>query len=268
MKLLFVDLDATLLNDDKSISDENLKAIDEMTKAGHQFIINTGRATLSALKIARKYNLCKKGYYISSYNGSRIIEADTLNAIYSVGVDSEIARMIFDEAHKFKVHVHTYSDTHVVSEEKNAMLLKYCKDIDMDYVITKDAIEYVNGMIPKVICADLDNHKLLEDFKEYMAPKVDGILYNLFSNPRLLEFGNLNASKGEAVKRMANIMGVDISDTIAVGDEENDYDMIKVAGNGVAMINGKDTVKAIADTITENDNNHAGIAEVIYKFIL
>lgn len=268
MKLLFTDLDETLLNTDKSISKQNLEAIDRMTSEGHRFIINTGRATASALKIARKYNLCKKGYYISAYNGGQIIEADTLKSVYSVGISEDIARLIFKEATKFGVHVQTYSDELVISEHENAMLIQYCKDVDLEYKIVDDAVGYVKGTIPKVICADLDNHKLLEDFKAYMAPKVDGVLYHLFSNPRLLEFGNLNSSKGEAIEILAGILGVDIRDTIGVGDEENDIDMIKHAGIGVAMINGKDTVKAVADVITENDNNHGAIAEVIEKYIL
>ena len=61
---------------------------------------------------------------------------------------------------------------------------------------------------------------------------------------------------------------VDIADVICVGDERNDISMIEVAGIGVAMANAREELKAVADYVTVNDNNHGGIAEVIDKFIL
>ena len=268
MKLLFVDLDETLLNTDKTISEENLKAIELMTEAGHGFIINTGRATQSALKLANKYGLNKPGYYISSYNGSGIIKADTLEEIYAANVDEECARLIFDEAKKAGIHVQTYSDKEVIASAVCDTLLNYCKAVDLDYVITDDPVSFVGGKVPKVICASYGEHEKLVSFKEKMEPLIEGRLYSLFSNPALLEFGNVNASKGAAIDTMAGILGVDIKDTIGVGDEENDIDMIKHAGIGIAMCNGKESVKQVADVITRCDNNHSAIKEVIEQFIL
>lgn len=268
MKLLFVDLDETLLNTDKSISKENLDAIERMRAAGHGFVINTGRPLLSAMKIAKRYGFDKEGCFISAFNGSQIIKADTQETLFKTGVKKEYARHIFDEAKKFNIHTHTYTDQFVVSEEKTDMLLKYCRDVDMEYKVVDDAVMFVEGELPKIICADLADRDKLEDFKKYIAPYVDGLMYNLFSNPRLLEFGSLKASKGIAIEILADELGVDMADTYGVGDEENDIEMIKSAGNGFAMINGRDSVKAVADFITQKDNNHGAIAWVIDNYIL
>ena len=74
-------------------------------------------------------------------------------------------------------------------------------------------------------------------------------------------------NKGNAVCRLCDIMGVDIANAVAVGDASNDLSMIRAAGIGVAMANGMDIVKEAADYITQRDNNHDGVAEVVEKFL-
>ena len=83
----------------------------------------------------------------------------------------------------------------------------------------------------------------------------------------MLEFSHMQSNKGDAVRFMADYYKVGIEDTIAVGDEENDCPMIKAAGVGVAMANASQIVKDCADYVTEKDNNHSGITEVIEKFV-
>jgi hydroxymethylpyrimidine pyrophosphatase-like HAD family hydrolase len=85
----------------------------------------------------------------------------------------------------------------------------------------------------------------------------------LYSNPYYLEIFPSEAGKGSAVKRLADILGVDIKDTLAAGDEQNDISMIQAAGCGIAMVNGTDLVKESADVITTYDNDHDGLAEFI-----
>ena len=75
-------------------------------------------------------------------------------------------------------------------------------------------------------------------------------------------------NKGNAVRNMCRMLGIDLADTIAAGDEENDLTMIEAAGVGVAMANGIPAAKALADYVTTRDNNHDGIAEVVEKFML
>ena len=83
-----------------------------------------------------------------------------------------------------------------------------------------------------------------------------------------MEYIKKGTGKGDGVKKLASILGIDISDIICVGDERNDISMVTVAGVGVAMANARPELKAVADYVTENDNNHDGIAEVIRKFVL
>ena len=112
------------------------------------------------------------------------------------------------------------------------------------------------------------DHSSLESFRAEMRKTTAGKLFDVFSKPEMLEFSHLQSNKGDAVRFMADFYGVPMGDTIAVGDEENDCPMIEAAGVGVAMANASQVVKDAADYVTERDNNHSGIAEVIEKFVL
>ena len=94
------------------------------------------------------------------------------------------------------------------------------------------------------------------------AGKVD----TFFSNPTYLEVVPKGMNKGEAVKMLCRMLNVPIENAVSVGDAANDLSMIQMAGTSVAMANGTDEVKAVADYITQRDNNHDGIAEVVEKF--
>ena len=87
------------------------------------------------------------------------------------------------------------------------------------------------------------------------------------SAPFFLEFLNKNANKGTALEALCNTINIPLSKSIAVGDEENDQHMIKMAGLGVAMGNARDSIKEIANYVTCSNNEH-GVAKVIDKFIL
>ena len=267
-KILFSDLDGTLLNNEKNISPEDLEAIRLLTASGHKFVISTGRPIQSAVKIAQKYGWFGEGYYISSYNGGLIFDCNKNEAIVRRPVPLPYVRYILDEAYKAGLHAHTYDDVYVVSERDTKELAQYTKAIMVPGIVVKDAIEYLKEEPIKVIVISHESHSVLDKFREHMAPWCEGRLTTVFSSPILLEFENPLSTKGFSVRFMCEHFGIPIEDSIAVGDEENDISMIKEAGLGIAMCNGTDKTKAAADHITENDNNHSGISEIIHRFIL
>lgn len=89
-----------------------------------------------------------------------------------------------------------------------------------------------------------------------------------FSNAQYLEFYNKRAGKGNALKNLCGAVHVHIKNSVAAGDEENDITMIEAVAVGVCMANGRPVVKECADYITECDNDHDGIVEVIDRFVL
>ena len=89
-----------------------------------------------------------------------------------------------------------------------------------------------------------------------------------YSSNRYIEFNHQGVNKGQGLKKLADILGVDIKDTIAIGDNFNDLSMIKVAGLGVGVQNTVENMKKECDVITKATNNENAVAEVISKYIL
>lgn len=276
MKILFTDLDGTLLTDDKRILDVDMQAIDRMLAAGHKLVITTGRPLVSAKRLAEKYGFLKPGFYLVSFNGGLIYDCASGESILTRRISVEAVKSIMDAAHACGMHAHTYAGDLVVSEYETEQLKTYCKQMQMDYVVVKDIREYfVEGPINVVVKPPIKvniitpfEHGSLVDFRAEMRKSTEGKLFDVFSKPEMLEFSHMQSNKGDAVRFMSDFYKIPLSDTIACGDEENDCPMIKAAGVGVAMCNGSEVARECADYVTMQDNNHGGIAEVIEKFIL
>jgi len=267
-KLVFSDLDCTLLNDDKTISEENLKAIHKMTEAGHGFIFSTGRPLKSAYDLAKKYGLIVPGFYLSCFNGGLIYDCYNEKIIRKIPLSYEKVRYLFDEAKKAGLHAHTYGHNGVISENHTKEFDFYLSRTNMPGKIVDDFMEEMLEEPIKAIIMTLDGRSLLKDFQIDHAEWEGDNIDHTFSCDQMLEYASKEATKGNAVRFLCEYFDVPIENAIAIGDEENDITMIEAAGIGVVMVNGVDEVKEYADYITENDNNHAGVAEVIYKFVL
>ncbi len=274
MKILFTDLDGTLLDDNKDISAEDMSAVRKMIAAGHKFVMTTGRPLTSVKKLASRYGFLEAGFYLVSFNGGLIYDCGERQAILTRYIPVDEVKAIMDAAHACGMHAHTYSGDLVVSEYETEQLKTYCRLMQMDYVVVKDIREYYGQFINVVVKPPIKvniitpfDHSSLESFRAEMRKTTAGKLFDVFSKPEMLEFSHMKSNKGDAVRFMADFYKVPMADTIAVGDEENDCPMIEAAGIGVAMANASPVVRNVADYVTERDNNHSGIAEVIEKFV-
>ena len=97
---------------------------------------------------------------------------------------------------------------------------------------------------------------------------ITGDLDVSYSSNRYIEFNHQGVNKGQGLKKLTDILGVDIKETIAIGDNFNDLSMIKVAGLGVGVQNTVEDMKKECDVITKATNNENAVAEVISKYIL
>lgn len=268
-KILFTDLDATLLSSDKTVSEGNLRAIGEMVRLGHKFVLASGRPLLSVLKIAGRYGWDAPGYYISSYNGGLVYDCGEKKDILVHSLGLEDVQFLLSEAHKAGLHAHTYDREHVVSLYDTPELNRYIKGIAMPKLVIDDLAKHFAGDPPiKAIVISYEGRERLSAFQKSVRGYTDGRLSYTFSNPNFLEYAHILSSKGASLTFLADFLGIPVENTIACGDEENDRSMIEAAGLGVVMQNGTDAVKNYADYITTADNDHDGIAEVINRFIL
>ena len=267
MKLIFTDLDGTLLTDDKRVCDSNKEAIDMALKDGHKVITATGRPLESAILGVHDIGLDKEGCYILSYNGGLIYDCTTKEVIFKQEMNMDDVKHLYDDAKKWNLHFQTYNHGKVYVEEADSHIIEYHRKGKMPYEVHKDIIGDLTEAPVKALVIDYD-HAKLEEFLEYTLPWHDKSLDAFFSTNEYLEYMPKGINKGDGVKRLAEVLGVPMENTIAIGDERNDTSMIIAAGVGVAMKNAILEVKECADYVTTLDNNEGGFAEAIKKFVL
>ena len=268
-KLLFTDLDGTLLNDKKEITDGNRRAVEAMLSAGHSVIIATGRPLSSALKQAARLGLNGPGCLLICFNGCTIYDIASGRTLYHEALSFEDLYVLFDEAARRDLHIQTYDESHVLVEPRcdTWRVHTYCTTTLMDLKVIPD-VRTLTRRPEKALLIDHDNKDKLDSFRAFVDEYSHGRPASTATCPEYLEVMNVTATKGSALVRTAELLGVPIRNTVAAGDAENDLTLIKAAGTGAVMRNGSDDVKAVADYITERDNNNDGVAEIIERFIL
>ena len=270
-KMIFLDLDGTLLNDKKELPEVNKNAIDAALKAGHKVLICTGRPLCSAIKLLPIFGLDKPGCYAITYNGGLIYDAGAKKAIYQKTLPLDQVKYVFEKAYAFgNVHIQTYTDECLICEYDTKESQDYSRVTKTDRKVVKDIFEELNGQEPcKMLAIAYGcDRKHIEAFRESMMEYCEGKMDVCFSCYEYLEFMPAGINKGNAIRWMCDYMNISLENTIAVGDAENDITMIKTAGVGAVMKNAGDDIKKYGNYITEKDNNQGGVAEVIHKFML
>jgi len=267
-RMLFMDLDGTLLNDAKQITDGNRAALDLALERGHGVIITTGRPLKSAMDQARMLGMDRPGCYLIAYNGAVIYDWTTEKQIFCRSLPYAVVHRIFDQALERGEHIQTYDTWKVLVEQRcdNASVRRYCGLIGMEFQVIEDVRKDLKEEPVKCLVINYERQAGLLKVQDWIRQNMQAEVDCFFSCDQYLEVVPKGMSKGEAVKMLCQMMGVDIAEAVAVGDAANDLSMIETAGIGVAMANGTAEVKAVADYITTLDNNHDGIAEVVERF--
>ena len=174
----------------------------------------------------------------------------------------------FDEALQCGLHCQTYSDSGIVTEHDTEEVKRYSSIVKIPYKVVPDVTAFLKSEPVKVLVVNYENKEHLRDYLEKTADFADGKINRFFSSNEYLEHVAPGIDKGSAVRFLCEYTGIPLCNTIAAGDAENDISMIRAAHIGCAMKNAEEEVKQAADYITENDNNHDGVAEIIHKFVL
>lgn len=267
-RMLFMDLDGTLLNDQKEITPGNRAALEAALERGHGVIITTGRPLKSAMAQARKLQLDKPGCYLIAYNGAMIYDWADNRQLFARTLDIPTVLDIFDYVNQQGFHLQTYDTWDVLVEPRcdDAIVRQYCDLIRMDFKVIRDVHTDLREEPVKILIIEQQDlpgiQRLQQQIGQHFGHKVD----TFFSNPTYMEVVPAGMNKGEAVRMLCQMLHVPIENAVAVGDAANDLSMIRMAGIGIAMANGTDEVKKVANYVTTCDNNNDGIAEVVERF--
>lgn len=267
MKLLFTDLDGTLLNAESKISENTKIFLEKFISDGNRLILSSGRPLASVEEVLCDASLPIKGIYMICNNGTLIYDYEHKTSILEKRLPFDYVSYLQQKAVEFGVHIHTYTDDSVVSMTEDSEVRFYRKRIHIPLILADDFAAYLKKGPFKMLAIDLDSHARLEKFRASLADWAEGRIQAIFSNDHYLELFDHTAGKGNAVEYLCKYLGVRLSDTYAAGDAENDISMLKAAGCGIAMANATDTVKAVADVVTDFDNAHDGLALMMEKLL-
>ena len=268
-KALFLDLDGTLLTDKKELTSGNYEAIQRALALGHRIIIATGRPLVSAVMQAKALGLTGDGCYLIAYNGCTLYDTYRKKTVFSSVLPMDLVYRVFEEANRRNIHIQAYDETSVVVEPRcnTSVAAQYSRRIQMTWKEIPD-IHALKRNPEKLLIIDYNQKEPLDQFRDWLASFASDELDSYYSNDNYVEIVPKGMTKGGALRQMAEYLHIPMENTIAAGDAPNDISMIQAAHIGVAMKNADPEVKAAADYITERDNNHDGIAEVIEKYML
>ncbi|MBZ9625309.1 Cof-type HAD-IIB family hydrolase [Clostridium sp. FP2] len=270
-KLICIDMDGTLLNDEKIISEKNLRAIKLASEKGVRIAVCTGRIFTSAEFFSELLGV--KSPVIAS-NGAYIREKDRNEVVYKSTLGVEKCKKLLSVFRQYGLYPHYYT-SNIVFTEKLIHSSSFYKEVNktlpkdkqVEIVLVEDwdeIFEKYESEIFKGIAVDEDLEKLQNAKNQLKGMEDFEVVSSRFDN---LEVMNRGVSKGNAVKILGDYYGINSKQIICIGDSENDLSMIKFAGLGVAMENGNDAVKKASQYITDS-NNCDGVAKVIEKFVL
>ncbi|ROR28553.1 hypothetical protein EDD66_104139 [Mobilisporobacter senegalensis] len=265
-KMLVLDIDGTLTNTRKEITPKTLEAIKHLQKRDEIVVLASGRPTAGILPIAEKLELSKHGGYILSFNGAKVFDCKTGEAIYQKVLPRDIIPSIYEEAVKYNVGIITYKDNSIISGiGMDEFIQKEAKINHIEVEITDSFVDYITFDVNKCLMTGEPTH--LAKVELEMQAKYGHMLSIYRSEPYFLEIMPLNIDKAYSLGKLLNYLGLSKDEMICMGDGFNDRSMIQFAGLGVAMSNAQDVVKEDADYITYS-NDRDGVAHVIEKFII
>ncbi len=267
IKLIAIDLDGTLLNENSAITKESIKTINQAMDQGVRIVLCSGRPMSGLYPYIKELGLDQDEEYIISQNGSKISTA-TNETIKEVLMEEADLNYLVDLADKEDVGVsiitagddyYAYNFATEAMHHDAGLVFLDVEEIDRD-------LTRMENNDPMVVMA-VDEKEKLDSFTEKYEEEISKQFEFVRSCPTILEFLNRGIGKGPALLYLADHLNLDISEVMVIGDELNDLSMFEIDAFKVAMGNAHEDIKDRADYITLK-NSEDGVAHAIKKFVL
>lgn len=259
--VLALDLDGTLTDSKKRISERTKESIDKFITAGGTVALASGRPTFGVMPVAKILELDKKGGYILSYNGGCFLDCKNNKQLFMKELTHEYLPILEKQAKEFGINLMTYNGDKA-----------YALDIDEQYYMIEININHfirvkADPLTPQITfpiikCLMTADGDYLAKVEKEMKKYWEGKLNIVRSEPYFLEVTEVGIDKASTITNMVKKLGKSVDNLICCGDGFNDLSMIRAAGIGVAMANAQERVRAAADYITKS-NDEDGIADVV-----
>ena len=264
-KAVFLDMDGTLLRSDHSVSAETQGTLRKLTAGGTPVILVSARPLDGMLATAKEIGLLH--YPLVSLNGSYIVEDE--QPVFQEIIDPETTARLTAEIRPFQATIAYYVQREWFAEQSDAWTQHEQKIMDVQL-----KVQPFDDMAAGWAARDTGPNKLMVMSEPASIAVIQKHLISLYgdrlniypSKPTYLEVMDARASKSQALRFLIDRLKIRREETIAMGDNFNDREMIQFAGMGVAMGNAPEEIKAVADYVTDT-NNEDGVRKALEHLI-
>lgn len=268
-KLIAFDMDGTLLNSQKKITDKACEAIQKAIDAGIIVILNTGRCVA---ELEEYMEVLKNIQYINSTSGALVYDRKSNKDIYSSALDVDTVKAILDVVCSKNVMIDFLTRESIVQRDKIEKMEQYRMEVyrDMFERVTVKWEDICGQYREKPFpVAKLNIYHTSEEARNYTRQRIEELQLGVEmvnAETTSLEISAKGIDKGIGLEKLCQYLNISLSQTIVVGDADNDIGAMKKAGLAVAMGNANERIKELADVMVA-DNDHDGCREVIEKYI-
>lgn len=257
--LIAIDLDGTLLTKRRKISCANKRYLRKLEKEGHIIVLASGRPSRALLCFQKQIGLHAP---IICYNGAYCFHPFDDNfkkTAYNFPLDivKQIYKDIGPEIYS-NIMCETDDEIWLLTEDKGLNSFFWHDNMDIHYGDLDKTLNHD----PWTMIIQLKNRDNDEKIVQAVT-KHEGFSLRFWWNSPYAEIFHLKTSKASCIKQIAQYYGIPKENTIAIGDANNDIEMIRESGFGIAMINGNEEVKQIANLVSKKDNNHSGVKQAL-----
>ena len=263
IRLVALDLDDTLLTPEGNVSDESKRALHLLKERGIFVTIATGRMYSSAVQIARELDL---DVPLITYQGALIKTTGSGRVLRSLHMPPDLAREVLHFFEALPVHINLYVDDELMVKELNEVAENYAFHVKVPVKAVGTLSSQSMDSVVKIVAIGDPSYIARELLPEAFRIFGGQLTVNT-SRPHFLEIGHPLARKSCALAFLGEGLGITRQQMMAIGDGQNDIDMIEYAGIGVAMGNADPEVLSIADFITRT-NSEDGVAYAIDELII
>ena len=266
-KLLVLDVDGTLLNDEREISKRTLAALLKVQQMGVRIVLASGRPTYGLMPLAKTLELGNYGGFVLSYNGCQIIKAQNGDILFERRINPEMLPYLEKKARKNGLAIFTYHNDTLITDSPDNEYIKNEALLNNLKIIKEDEFSTAIDFAPCKCMLVSDKEEALIELEQHWEKRLAGTLDAFRSEPYFLEVVPCGVNKANTLGALLEHLEVTREEAIAVGDGVCDVTMLQLAGMGIAMGHSQDSVKVCADYVTAS-NEEDGVALAVEKLIL
>ncbi|WP_165981066.1 Cof-type HAD-IIB family hydrolase [Macrococcus lamae] len=265
IKLIALDCDGTLINDERKITPRTKEALMKAQQQGIRLALVSGRPRTGFWYESAELELAKHHGILAAYNGGLIIDAETQEVMHEQPIDKEAVKQFFRDIEPFNlVHVIDNGSQLFSNNIDNEYVVRESTAHQMELIHHDRLMDALDFSPAKIIL--IDQPERLDAVEEDIFRLCEGRLAPARTAPFFIEITLNGVNKSTALDHICEAAGIHKSECMSFGDNMNDIEMVKDAGIGVAMGNARVEVKAVADIVTAS-NNVDGIADVVEQYI-